>query len=43
MDSVGSEQGPVANSCEYSNEPSGSLWAGNFLISSTAISSQEGC
>jgi hypothetical protein len=42
IDSVGSEQGPVASSCECSNEPSGSLWTRHFLISSAAISSQEG-
>jgi hypothetical protein len=30
-DSSGSGRGPVADSCEYGNEASGSVKAGNFL------------
>jgi hypothetical protein len=31
LDSSGSEQGPVAGSCEHGNEPSGSVKVGEFL------------
>jgi hypothetical protein len=31
LDSSGSEQGPVAGSCEYGNEPSGCIKGGEFL------------
>jgi len=31
MDLSGSEQGPVASSCEYSNKPSSSIQARQFL------------
>jgi hypothetical protein len=34
LDSSGSEQSPVVGSCEYSNEPSGSIKDGGFLASS---------
>jgi len=31
MDVAGAGQGPVAGSCEHSNEPSGSIKGGEFL------------
>jgi hypothetical protein len=31
LDSTGAGWGPVAGSCQYSNEPSGSIKAGEFL------------
>jgi hypothetical protein len=30
LDSYGTEQGPVAGSCEHDNEPSGSIKGGEF-------------
>jgi hypothetical protein len=33
LDSSGSEEGPVAVSCEHGNEPSSSIKAGNLLTS----------
>jgi len=38
VDEFGSEYGPVASPCEYSNEPSSSIKGGNFLTSWVTVS-----
>jgi hypothetical protein len=43
LDSSDSRQGPVAGSCEYGNEPSGSIRGGDFFrVAEWLLASQGG-